>query len=171
MNVMLVTWQPMQLATMIARLHSIICQTIFIFTQLQLTANIFCGLIPMFQISVQQILVKIHHTMTKYLDQLDAANVYMNFDLPSVVLNSVPESNTQKQKGKNTTTKTEYSTTQLLCENKKTISVNEIIQFRDDVIVDRKIRNQILWYLSMTFTTVIWGMGKCNNQQGSSTKW
>ena len=109
----------MQLATMTARLHSIICQTIFIFTQLQLTANIFCGLIPMFQISVQQILVKIHHTMTKYLDQLDAANVYMNFDLPSVVLNSVPESNTQKQKGKNTTTKTEYSTTQLLCENKK----------------------------------------------------
>ena len=109
----------------------------------------------MFQISVRQILVKIHHTITKYLDQLDAATLYMNFDLPSVVSNSVPESNTQKQKGKNTTTKTEYSTTQLLCENKKTISVNEIIQFWDDVIVDRKIRNQILRYISMTFTRVI----------------
>ena len=30
-NAMLVTWQPMQLATMITSLHSIICQAIFIF--------------------------------------------------------------------------------------------------------------------------------------------
>ena len=65
----------------------------------------------------------------------------MNFDLTSVVSNSVPKSNTQNQRDKNTTTKTEYSTTRLLCENKKTISDNEIIQCWDDVIVDRKIRN------------------------------
>ena len=82
--------------------------------------------------------------MNKYLEQLNAATLYTNFELPLVVSNSVPESNTQKQKGKNITTKTEYSTTQLLCENKKTISVNEIIQFWDDVIVERKIRNQIV---------------------------
>ena len=86
--------------------------------------------------------------MNKYLEQLDAATLYTNFELPLVVSNSVPESNTHKQKGKNITIKTEYSTTQLLCENKKTISVNEIIQFWDDVIVERKITNQIVQYIS-----------------------
>ena len=62
------------------------------------------------------------YTVTKYLDQLNAVTLYMNFDLPSVVSNSVPKSNTQKQRDKNTTTKTEYSTTRVLCENKNTIS-------------------------------------------------
>ena len=79
--------------------------------------------------------------MNRYLDQFDALTIYMNFDLTSVVSNSVPKSNTQNQRDKNTTTKTEFSTTRLLCENKKTISDNEIIQCWDDVIVDRKIRN------------------------------
>ena len=35
------------------------------------------------------------YTVTKYLDQLNAATLYMNFDLPSVVSNIVPKSNTQ----------------------------------------------------------------------------
>ena len=89
--------------------------------------------------------------MTKYLDQFNAATLYMNFDLLSVVSNSVPKSNTQKQRDKNTTTKTEYSTTRLLCENKKTISDHEIIQCWDDVIADRKIRNQLARYIGHNF--------------------
>ena len=78
------------------------------------------------------------YTVTKYLDKLVAATLYMNFDLPSVVLNSEPKSSTQKQRDENTTTKTKYTITRLLCENKKAISDNEIIQCWDDFTADRK---------------------------------
>ena len=90
------------------------------------------------------------YTVTKYLDQLNAATLYINFDLSSDVSNSVPKSNTQKHRYKNTTTKTEYSTTRLLCKNKK-ISDHEIIQCWDDVIADRKIRNQLARYIGYNF--------------------
>ena len=106
---------------------------------------------PHFSNGIQYLKFLSKYTVTKYFDQFDAAALYMNFNLPSVVSNSVPKSNTQKQRDKNTTTKTEYSTTRLLCENKKTISDDELIQCWDDVIADRKMRNQIVRYVGYNF--------------------